>query len=132
RVDELTRAQPLYRLLPSLVREADAYRLELRRLVPNDLRELVSNLYHLPPNDEKRLVLHLAQRAEGNPFFTAELLRAMEEYGYLQRDQAGWTLATLDDVPLPSFVRQVIEERAARLGSDIQEALAMAAVIGHE
>ena len=132
RVDELTRAQPLYRLLPSLVREADAYRLELRRLVPNDLRELVSNLYHLPPNDEKRLVLHLAQRAEGNPFFTAELLRAMEEYGYLQRDQAGWTLATLDDLPLPSFVRQVIEERAARLGSDIQEALAMAAVIGHE
>jgi DNA-binding CsgD family transcriptional regulator len=132
RIDELTKAQPLYRLLPALVREADAFRLDLRPLVPNDLRELVTNLYHLPPDDETRLVVHLAQRGEGNPFFTAELLRAMEEHGYLQRDRTGWKLAELDDLPLPSFVRQVIEARAARLGVKVQDALAIAAVIGHE
>lgn len=132
RVDELTRTQPLYRLLPALVREADAYRLDLRRLVHNDLRELVTDLYHLPADDVTRLVDHLAQRAEGNPFFTTEMLRAMEDHGSLHQCHTGWALDAFDDVPLPSLVRQVIEQRAARLGAEAQEALAIAAVMGHE
>jgi DNA-binding CsgD family transcriptional regulator len=132
RVDELTRTQPLYRLLPALVRESDAYRLDLRQLTPEDLRHLVTKLYALPHADESRLVNHLNQRAEGNPFFTTELLRAMEDHGCLRRHDNGWSLDALDDMPLPFFVRQVIEERAARLGDEVRDALAIAAVIGHD
>ena len=54
RSDELTRRHPLYALLPLLVREARAERLDLRPLDPAGLRALVAD-YPLPPTDDERL-----------------------------------------------------------------------------
>src|SRR6185437_6140237 len=74
RADELTRRHPLYQLLPLLVREARATRLDLRPLDEAGLRALVAH-YALPHADAHRLVAYLQERAEGNPFFAGELLR---------------------------------------------------------
>ena len=81
RADELTRQHPFYRLLPSLVREADGLRIDLRRLDHEGLRALVAARYAFAPADERRLVEYLQRHAEGNPFFATELLRALEEEG---------------------------------------------------
>jgi predicted ATPase len=131
RSDELTRRHPLYTLLPLLVREARAARLDLRPLDAAGLAALVAP-YALPDADAGRLVAYLAGRAEGNPFFAGELLRALEEEGTLQRDGAGWALGDLAAAGMPPLLRQVLDARLDRLGEDARELLAVAAVIGQE
>ncbi len=132
RSDELTRRHPIAVQLPALVREGDGLRLDLRRLDADALRALVTARYRLPVADEGRLVAYLDQRAEGNPLFATELLRALQEEALLGPADDGWKLGELDRVAVPSFLRHVIEGRVARLGEATREALAMAAVIGQE
>ncbi|HEX6737670.1 MAG TPA: AAA family ATPase, partial [Vicinamibacteria bacterium] len=132
RADELTRRHPLSQLLPLLVREAHAERLDLRPLAGDDIRALVGRRYHLPEPDEARLVGYLEQHAEGNPFYAGELLRTLEEERLLRPAPGGWQLGDLRSVPVPALLRQVIDGRLARLGEDAQRLLAIAAVIGQE
>jgi DNA-binding CsgD family transcriptional regulator/tetratricopeptide (TPR) repeat protein len=130
RPDELTRRHPLYALLPVLVRETGAKRLDLRPLDAGAVRSLVDERYRLPADDAARLVDYLQSRAEGNPLFVGELLRALEESGAL--DGGGGRLGDLVGIGVPSLLRQVIEGRVARLGEELQRLLAVAAIIGHE
>src|SRR3712207_4025727 len=95
RSDELTRRHPLYQLLPALVREARATRLELRPLDQGGLLALVRAGYALPDEAEARLTTYLAERSEGNPFYAGEVLRAVEEAGILAWDEGGWHLGDL-------------------------------------
>jgi DNA-binding CsgD family transcriptional regulator len=132
RVDELTRRHPFTQQLPALVREAEGLRLDLRRLDAPALRALVATRYHLPAPDEARLVVYLDQHADGNPFFATEILRALEEEGFLREAGGGWSLGEIDRVVVPAFLRQVIDRRVERLGEDLRQPLAMAAVIGQE
>ncbi|MGI8690210.1 MAG: helix-turn-helix transcriptional regulator [Thermomicrobiales bacterium] len=132
RADELTRHHPLYHLLPILVRESAATRLDLRPLDTDDLHALIAGRYHLSESDAVSLVAYLQARAEGNPFFMTELLRALEEERALTVGDDGWQLRALTDTRLPSLLRQVIDGRLARLGEDARQALAVAAVIGQE
>lgn len=134
RSDELSRRHPLHHLLPVLVRETDAARLDLRPLTGYDVRELVRARYSLPVADEDRLVAYLHARAEGNPFFIGELLRTLEEEALLrpQDPAAHWVLDDLTQARLPTLLRQVLDGRLDRLGEEARELLAMAAVIGQE
>ena len=131
RTDELSRGHPLSRQLPALVREADGFRLDLRRLNPEALRALVSGR-RLARQDEDRLVAYLERHAEGNPFFATELLRTLEERGLLGQDGDGCSLGEVDRVFVPSLLRQVIDGRVAHLGEATRQPLAVAAVIGQE
>ncbi|MDQ4126741.1 MAG: LuxR C-terminal-related transcriptional regulator [Actinomycetota bacterium] len=132
RDDEVSRRCPLYRLLPTLVRESGARRIELRRLSERAVRELVATGYGLPEADERRLVSYLTGLAEGNPFFTIELLRTLEEEFVLHREGECWTLEDPGGVRVPALLRQVIEGRLERLGKNARRLLAIAAVIGQE
>jgi DNA-binding SARP family transcriptional activator len=132
RDDEVTRRSPLYRLLPTLVRESRARRIELRRLGERAIQELVAASYTLPAPDERRLVSYLADLAEGNAFFTIELLRTLEEELVLHREGEGWALEDPGGIRVPSLLRQVIEGRLERLGEETRRLLAVAAVIGQE
>ncbi len=130
RSDELTRRHPLYALLPVLVRETGAARVDLRPLDAGAVRSLVDERYCLPASDAARLVDYLQGRAEGNPLFLGELLRALEEAGAI--DEGGSQLGDLVGIGVPSLLRQVIEGRVARLGDELQRLLTGAAIIGHE
>jgi hypothetical protein len=132
RDDELTPRQPLHRVLPLLVREARPLRIDLRRLGNDAIRRLVVERYGLAPPDETRLVDHLQRYTEGNPFFVEELLRTLEHERLVQPagEGQGWRVADLSRVPVPSLVRQLIEERVARAGAAVQHLLQVAAVIG--
>jgi DNA-binding CsgD family transcriptional regulator len=132
RVDELTRRDPLYQLLPTLVREAHAARLDLRRLTHHAVRALVAARYALPDADTDRLVGWLDERAGGNAFFTLQLLRALDEEGVLWADGDGWALENLADVRLPVAVRQMIDGRVLRLDAESQRLLAIASIIGQD
>jgi DNA-binding CsgD family transcriptional regulator len=132
RVDELTRRHPLYALLPTLVREAHAARVDLRPLTEDALRALIGARYWLRPANAARLLAWLQERAEGNPFFLGELLRTLEEEGTLHPTDDGWVVGDLREVRIPPLLRQVIDGRLARSGEDVQRLLAVAAVLGQE
>ncbi|MHB8647529.1 MAG: ATP-binding protein [Thermomicrobiales bacterium] len=132
RTDELTRRHPLYHLLPLLVREAHADRLDLQRIEEHDIRALIIARYQLPVAERKRLVVYLHQRSEGNPFFLGELLRTLEGERVLRQRGAGWTLGDLTQTRVPMLLRQMIDGRLARLDEEAQRLLAVAAVIGQE
>lgn len=131
RADELPRQHQLYQLLPALVRESNIERIELRPLAADEIRELVAARYRLAPTDSARLRTYLHERAEGNPFFIGELLRALEEGAILTRSDAAWSLGDLARARVPSLLRQIIDGRLARLDETSQKLLAIAAVIGH-
>jgi DNA-binding NarL/FixJ family response regulator len=131
RSDELTRRHPLSPLLPLLVREARAERLDLRPLAEDGLRALAAR-YALSGADADRLVAYLRARSEGNPFFAGELLRALEEDGALRRGDGGWRLGELAHLAMPALLRQVLDGRLGRLTAEDQRLLAVASVIGQE
>jgi DNA-binding CsgD family transcriptional regulator/tetratricopeptide (TPR) repeat protein len=132
RGDELARGHLLFRLLPVLEREAGARRLELRRLHQEALRELVVARYRLTETNSARLVAYLYAEAGGNPFFTQQLLRALEEYEVLRPLGNRWILGDLEHTGVPSLLREVIEGRLLRLNEEGQRLLRAAAVIGQE
>lgn len=136
RVEDLDRHHPLYQVLPTLVRESSATRLDVRPLGTDDVATLVTQRYRLPESDIAPLVRYLHGRADGNPLFTLELLRALEEEDVLRRtentDNSDWVLAGAMHVAVPSLLMQVIDGRIARLGEEAQQLLAIAAVIGQE
>jgi DNA-binding CsgD family transcriptional regulator len=132
RAEDVTRHHPLYTLLPLLVREAGATRLDLRRLTHPDVGALVTGRYRLPEHDATRLVAYLHERAGGNAFFTLELLRALEDEAVLHEEPDGWAVGDLTAVRVPTLLRQVIDARLDRLGADGERLLAAAAVIGQE
>ena len=132
RRDELTRTHPFYQQFPALIRESGGRRLDLHPLDTTELRALVAARHPMPTSDEDRLVSYLECHADGNPFFTVELLRALAETGLLRTTRNGWALDELDRVVMPSLVRQVIDGRVSRLGDEMREALSVAAVIGQD
>jgi predicted ATPase/DNA-binding CsgD family transcriptional regulator len=132
RNDETTRQFPFYGLLPTLVRESGALRIELRRLGEQAVRELVAARYGLPEPDERRLVSYLTNLTAGNAFFTMELLRTLEEELVLHQEDESWILEDPGGIRVPTLLRQVIEGRLERLGEETKRQLAVAAVIGQE
>ena len=74
----------------------------------------------------------LTQRTGGNPLFTAELLRDMQERGDLRRAHEGYWLAApgLRWDRLPAQVEGVIEERIGRLSTELRETLTCASMEG--
>jgi class 3 adenylate cyclase/tetratricopeptide (TPR) repeat protein len=75
----------------------------------------------------------LLSRAQGNPFFLAELLHLLVDRGVLQRETDGWRLA--GDLPadvLPAGVHAVLAARIDGLDAAAKEALRDAAVAGAE
>ncbi|MEZ4523448.1 MAG: AAA family ATPase [Thermomicrobiales bacterium] len=132
RGDEIERDSWLARLRPHLVREARANQLDLSPLDQSSVREMVIARYGLDGQHRDRLVSYLYGRAEGNPLFTLELLRDLESSRHLRPDVDDWIIDDIESLPVPTFLRHLIQERLARLPDEIASRLAIAAVIGHE
>ncbi len=130
RADEVTRKHPLYPLIPLLVREALAVRIDLSPLADDDVRALIGMTYGLEPRDVARLSDYVQAHAEGNPLFVTELLRSLEGTMLLLDQSGNWTLGELTRLDVPVLLRQVIDARLARLGDDADHALSIASVIG--
>jgi predicted ATPase len=131
RDDELNRGHPLFQALPYLARESDALRLELGPLAPAEIRQLATP-FELSPEDTDRLADYLHQRAEGNPLFTLELLRALEAAQALRCAGGQFELGVLEGVHVPALVSQLIERRLAMVPAETRELIEIAAIIGDE
>ena len=76
----------------------------------------------------------LYKQTKGNPLFTVELLRAMQEQGSLAKNNEGrWVKGPeLNWEIMPSRVEAVIGERISRLPDNLQKVLAIASVEGED
>jgi class 3 adenylate cyclase/tetratricopeptide (TPR) repeat protein len=82
--------------------------------------------------DLRALVL---EKAEGNPFFVEEVVRALVDTGVLVRDgpAGSWRLTTdIERIAIPSTIEGVIMARIDRLAEDVKGILKLAAVIGRQ
>ena len=110
--------------------ESRVHTIELTPLTPAQSGRLVGNLLHvetLPPDVRRRLL----EKAEGNPFFLEELVRALVEEGVLVM-QGDELVATrhIDDLDVPDSLQGVVAARIDRLAPDDKRTLQTAAVIG--
>ncbi|MCK6553510.1 AAA family ATPase [Candidatus Binatia bacterium] len=82
------------------------------------------------PEDLEQLIL---KKAEGSPFFTEEITRALLEGGYLERIDGGHRLTRpVEEIQIPDTVQEVIAARLDRLGPDAKRVLQVAAVLGRQ
>jgi tetratricopeptide (TPR) repeat protein len=79
-------------------------------------------------------LLALVQRkAEGNPFFVEELIKALCETGAIRREGEQWVLGRpLDQIVVPDTIQDVLMARIDHLEEEPRQALQLAAVIGRE
>ena len=118
-------------LLADLRRERDVTRLSLTGLSEDESGELLEDL--AGREVARPLVAALHRETGGNPFFLEELLRHLMETDALARIEAGGAHPVdLGELDLPEGVREVVARRLRRLPDSVNEALALAAVIGRE
>ena len=132
RDDELHRHHPLAAIIPLLIREASAQRLNLRPLALQAADALVRARYGVSDDEAGQLATYLIERTEGNALFMTELLRTLEEEQLLRREGETWHVGSIAHAPLPRLLQQMIDARLTRLGDTADALLAIAAVIGHE
>jgi len=132
RSDELARRHPLSQLIPLVVREAQANRLDVLPLDEDAQRALIEERYRLPEPDLVRLQRYLREHGEGNPLYVGEVLRMLEDGRVLAVRDGAWELGDLAEVRVPPLLVQVIEGRLWRLHGETRALLEVAAVIGQE
>lgn len=131
RGDEIALGHPLFTLLPMMVREARAERIELRPLDLDNIRDFVDGEYALPVEQLEVLSRYLNRRTDGNPLFLQETLRALEMDGILRAERGIWSVGDLQQASVPNLIRQMIESRLEGMDDRSVEAIQMASVIGH-
>lgn len=115
---ELVREHPLSGFLANLWREASVRRVELEGLTAAETAELALALSGSPMDDDGLRAFEV--RTGGNPYFITQLLM---DSGPARVGSAH---------PLPPSVREVVVDRAARLGDGCLATLQTAAVFGQE
>jgi DNA-binding CsgD family transcriptional regulator/tetratricopeptide (TPR) repeat protein len=130
RDDEVVRDHPLYRLLPSIIRESDVERIELRSLDRVAIEELVLDRYGSALREAQQVVSYLEARSEGIPLFIDELLRGLEAEDVFNEGRAQDLEMILKRSPVPDLVRQIVYARLESVSDATREALGLAAVLG--
>ncbi len=91
---------------------------------------LSATLEGVPPQVQS-LVEQVLARAEGNPFYLAELLRSLIDGGVLVREGATWAISRpAGEFRLPTTVQGAIAARLDRLHLDQRKVIQVASVIG--
>jgi DNA-binding SARP family transcriptional activator len=114
---EVGRAGDVSDALGAIARRAGTRRLRMGGLTLADTGELLDALTPEPVSADRRVRIHA--RAEGNPFYTLELARLLDEPGG-------------DEDDVPATVRDVIRRRLGLLPDPTLEVLTVAAVIDRD
>lgn len=112
--------RPLVSMAEGLVRDGLLTSIQLPRLGPDAVAELVNALVG-PHNAGASLARRLHQVTAGNPFFVVEMVRSLGEPG-----------AHVPSLPVPPSVQALIRDRVTRLSRPARELLDVAVVSGSE
>ena len=129
---DLDRTHPLSDVLADLRAQPGVDRLDLQGL---DADEVTGLMTAAAGHDLEGNALDLAHalhaETEGNPFFVGEVLRHLAETGAIVQLDGRWTAAAgISELGIPEGIREVVGRRLSRLSDAVNQALAVAAVIG--
>jgi DNA-binding SARP family transcriptional activator len=126
------RRHPLEPVVNEIQRVFGQYTLNLDE---SQSRAFVDSILDSEPNQLGPSFRHLVFRqTQGNPLFTIELLRGMQERGELRRNENGQWIEeeTLNWEILPARVEAVIAERIGRLDQPLRSILRVASIEGEQ
>jgi predicted ATPase/DNA-binding CsgD family transcriptional regulator len=134
RDDEANVPAALAQTLADLRRSEDVVRFRLRRLSEGDLDEFVRRAGEPGAGlDVKQLSRAISELTGGNAFLVCELWRALVETGFLEVVDGATRLARpLAELGTPESVREVVNQRLARLAPTTGALLELAATSGGE
>jgi class 3 adenylate cyclase/tetratricopeptide (TPR) repeat protein len=107
-------------------------RIGLTTLSPSDTVAMAQSMLAIEtlPEEVKALII---RKAEGNPFFVEEVIKALRDVGILRVAGSRYVLGQpLDGALVPDTIQDVIMARIDRLDEAPKKALQLAAVIGRE
>ncbi len=129
---ELDHRHPLDSTLQSWISQGLAERIVLRRLGRKDVGAMVAGVFNGIIDDA--LVDVLYDKAQGNFFFTRELLKSLVVDGHVFWDDntQRWRVTNLDKIALPSSIRSIVGNKVNKLSDTAREVLHLGALIGAE
>jgi DNA-binding SARP family transcriptional activator len=107
-----------------------ATELTLDALAAEPMEEILRNL--LPGALDDTVGREVVARAEGNPLYLEELLRALLEGGGLDRRHRTWTTTLRPSALLPPALENLLVARIDRLSESARRLAQVAAIIGRE
>jgi len=116
-----------------LERLAHIRRMELQRLGPKDLGELLRDSFRSRQLAE-RLAFQIGEKSDGNPFFVFEIIRGLREGQFITRKADGTWVTTrrIDEIQIPASVLDLVNARVADLDEAERDLLDVAACCGFE
>ena len=124
RQTEVLSSHPLEQALADLVTERKFARRRLAGLDESGVAAMIEP--HVGERDAIVPARRLHAHTGGNPFFVGEVLRSLAGRDPEEIERA----LRSDEFELPESVRQLIEQRVARLGDEVRRVLSIAAVVG--
>ncbi len=103
---------------------------DLNRLTENGVREVAAAV--LDGKIAQRLGQFLSERAEGNPFYTEQLLLDLKERAVLIAHDGLWDLMENIAAEVPSSISAVLIARLDRLAAQVKGVVQTASVLGRE
>ncbi len=120
-------------LLLELSRAYGDIQIKLDQTELSDGRAFIDALLDAEPNDlDNRFRETLLRYTRGQPLFTVEVLRNLQEHRNLIRNEDGkWIVnGNLDSMPIPARIEAVIAQRLSLLPSSLRDLLNVASVEG--
>ncbi|HEY7983574.1 MAG TPA: AAA family ATPase, partial [Ktedonobacterales bacterium] len=106
-----------------------AHEYALAPLAPPEVEALARGILATSDPLDAALRDTLTTLAEGNPFFTEELLRSLLSSGAVACDAGVWRRTT-GTLAVPRSIREIVRQRVAPLSADARQLLRVAAVAG--
>ncbi len=129
RSDELHRKHALLPVLQTWRRSRTAEIIELEALPVTEVSAIISAIFDADDVGED-FAGFMRERSEGNPFVLEEMLKEALERGDIFRTDRGWDRKSVDELGIPSTVRDTIRLRLQRLDNEVVIVLQAAAVLG--
>jgi PAS domain S-box-containing protein len=137
RDNEVHEDHPLMALIADLEKaDANLKRMTLQKLSEADVDALISDALRRDPGEIRELSRLVYSQTDGNPFFTSQVLRSLEDQGLIALDTATgrrrWDMDALRNLDVTASVVELLVGRLKELPVDVQETLKVAACIGSQ
>lgn len=130
RDDELKNDSTLWNTILAMNRERLFHSLHLEPLGRDEVEILISTRSDNATAAQLAGLVH--RKTGGNPFFVEEMLHLLQQRKVLFEADVGWRVGDAEELETPESVKAVINERLERLGTDAEELLRIASIIGRE
>ena len=137
RDNEVHKDHPLMRFSADLEKAgANLKRMTLPKLAEADVEALISDALRRDPGEIRELSRPVYTQTDGNPFFTRQVLRSMEDQDLIALDTAighwRWDMDALRELDVTDSVVELLVGKLKEFPADTQETLKVAACIGSQ